>query len=90
MKILLAEDDPNLGSLIREYLEVKGYHTVLCANGEDALKIFLNELLFGFDISIDDDCLNDSSNPKALREKLSHASFNAYLNFIGSLSIIIK
>ena len=43
MKILLAEDDPNLGSLIREYLEVKGYHTVLCANGEEALKMFLNE-----------------------------------------------
>jgi hypothetical protein len=50
----------------------------------------LNELLFGFDISIDDDCLKDTSKPKALREKLSHASFNAYLNFIGSLSIIIK
>ena len=43
MKILLAEDDPNLGSIIREYLEAKGYHTELCSNGEEAFKHFLRE-----------------------------------------------
>ncbi|MCB0820969.1 MAG: response regulator, partial [Bacteroidetes bacterium] len=43
MKILLAEDDPNLGSIIREYLDAKGFHTHLCANGEDALKHFTRE-----------------------------------------------
>lgn len=57
---------------------------------ESELKLFLNELISGFGISIDDECLDDTSNPKALREKLSHASFNAFLNFIGSLTIIIK
>ena len=43
MKILLAEDDPNLGSIIREYLEAKGYHTELCSNGDEAFKMFLKE-----------------------------------------------
>lgn len=43
MKILLAEDDPNLGAIIREYLEAKGYHTELCSNGEEAFKHFLRE-----------------------------------------------
>ena len=43
MKILLAEDDPNLGAIIREYLEAKGYHTVLCQHGEEAFKLFLKE-----------------------------------------------
>lgn len=43
MKILLAEDDPNLGMLIQEYLEAKGFQTTLCANGEEALKVFMRE-----------------------------------------------
>lgn len=43
MKILLAEDDPNLGMLIQEYLEAKGFHTTLCSNGEEALKVFMRE-----------------------------------------------
>jgi len=43
MKILLAEDDPNLGSIIREYLVAKGYHAELCHNGEEAFKFFLKE-----------------------------------------------
>ena len=57
---------------------------------ENELNLFLNELLFGFNIKIDDECLNDTTNSIVLREKLSQASFSAYLNFIGSLSIIIK
>ena len=43
MKILLAEDDPNLGSIIQEYLEAKGYQTHLSHNGEDAFRMFLKE-----------------------------------------------
>ena len=43
MKILLAEDDPNLGLLVQEYLTAKGYIVHLSANGEDALKVFLRE-----------------------------------------------
>ena len=32
-KILLVEDDPNLGSVLTEYLELKGYEVNLCENG---------------------------------------------------------
>ena len=43
MKILLAEDDPNLGAIVQEYLIAKGYFTQLCSNGEQALHLFLQE-----------------------------------------------
>jgi DNA-binding response OmpR family regulator len=37
VKILLAEDDPNLGKILKTYLEAKGFEVNLFANGEDAL-----------------------------------------------------
>ena len=40
IKILLCEDDENLGMLLREYLQAKGYSTVLCPDGEQGLKEF--------------------------------------------------
>lgn len=40
IKILLAEDDTNLGNLLCEYLKAKGYHTILAANGEEAFNLF--------------------------------------------------
>lgn len=42
-RILLAEDDPNLGSLLREYLEAKGFEAVLCVDGDKAFKTFAKE-----------------------------------------------
>jgi two-component system, OmpR family, response regulator len=48
-KILLAEDDNNLGLLLRNYLNVKKYETTLCVNGREALGIFPQG---GFDICI--------------------------------------
>lgn len=39
-KILLAEDDKNLGTILKSYLEAKGYPTVLCVNGQDAYEAF--------------------------------------------------
>lgn len=38
--ILLAEDDENLGSLLKEYLKAKNYHTQWYINGEEAIKHF--------------------------------------------------
>ncbi|MCE3007651.1 MAG: response regulator transcription factor [Bacteroidetes bacterium] len=35
-KILLAEDDPNLGLLLQEYLEEQGYSVSLCRDGLEA------------------------------------------------------
>ncbi|MCA1763702.1 MAG: response regulator transcription factor [Cryomorphaceae bacterium] len=42
-KILLAEDDPNLGSLLQEYLKAKDFETVLCTDGDKAFKTFSKE-----------------------------------------------
>lgn len=41
IKILVAEDDANLGSLLQDLLRSAGYQTTLCINGEIALKEFL-------------------------------------------------
>lgn len=43
MKILLAEDDPNLGTLIQEFLTAKKYHVFLAQNGKIAFNSFLKE-----------------------------------------------
>jgi DNA-binding response OmpR family regulator len=40
IKILLAEDDDNLGILLRNYLTAKNYETVLFINGKLALNAF--------------------------------------------------
>ena len=40
IKILLAEDDSNLGNLLRNYLAAKNYETGLCINGNQALEAF--------------------------------------------------
>ena len=39
-KVLLAEDDKNLGNILKTYLEAKGFPTVLCPNGKEALESF--------------------------------------------------
>ena len=39
-KVLLAEDDENLGPLLKEYLKAKSFETDLTVNGEEALKFF--------------------------------------------------
>lgn len=39
-KILLAEDDTNLGLLLSDYLVAQGYEVDLCVNGELALEYF--------------------------------------------------
>jgi DNA-binding response OmpR family regulator len=41
IKILLAEDDENLGTLLREYLIVKSYDADWFVNGEKAYKSFI-------------------------------------------------
>jgi DNA-binding response OmpR family regulator len=41
MNVLLAEDDPNLGILLQEYLTVKGYKTELATDGNEGLDKFM-------------------------------------------------
>lgn len=40
INVLLAEDDRNLGSILKSYLEAKGFPTTLCDNGKVALDAF--------------------------------------------------
>jgi DNA-binding response OmpR family regulator len=56
-KILLTEDDPNLGMLLQEYLQAKGFLTDLAKNGEEGLKFFLEK--GGYDM-----CIFDVMMPK--------------------------
>jgi two-component system, OmpR family, response regulator len=55
-KIMLAEDDQNLGMLLKEYLIAKGYETDLYIDGEKAYYGFINN---HFDI-----CILDVMMPK--------------------------
>jgi DNA-binding response OmpR family regulator len=38
--VLLAEDDKNLGSVLKSYLDAKGFPTILCVNGQEAFEKF--------------------------------------------------
>jgi len=42
-RLLLVEDDPNLGDILSEYLSLKGYDTVLCKNGSEGYNTFLKQ-----------------------------------------------
>ncbi|MCB9016355.1 MAG: response regulator transcription factor [Lentimicrobiaceae bacterium] len=42
-RVLLAEDDRNLGNILKSYLEAKGYATKLCINGQEAFDLFSKE-----------------------------------------------
>ena len=56
LKILLCEDDENLGMLLREYLQAKGFFAELCPDGDAGYKAFTREK---FDI-----CVLDVMMPK--------------------------
>ncbi len=40
IKVLIVEDDPNLGEILSEYLALKGYNTTLRKDGEEGLEAF--------------------------------------------------
>ena len=54
--ILLVEDDPNLGSLLQEYLQAKGYATDLASDGLRGWDLFVNN---SYDL-----CIFDVMMPK--------------------------
>ncbi len=39
-KLLIVEDDPNLGDILSEYLDLKGFETTLMRDGEEGEKAF--------------------------------------------------
>ncbi len=52
IKILLAEDEPSLGQIIKESLETRNFEVLLCADGEEAYTTYKSEkpLLLVLDI----------------------------------------
>ncbi|GAB3658170.1 response regulator transcription factor [Echinicola sediminis] len=55
-KLLVVEDDPNLGDILQEYLTMKGYETTLCRDGEEGWSNFKKDK---FDL-----CILDIMMPK--------------------------
>ncbi len=55
-KILIVEDDPNLGQILTEYLMLKGYNAKLCKDGEEGLSAYNSD---SFDL-----CILDIMMPK--------------------------
>ena len=49
IKILIVEDDPNFGSILRDYLSLHSYDVVLARNGIEGLEKFNN---YVFDLCI--------------------------------------
>ena len=56
LKILIVEDDPNLGQILAEYLQIKGMETTLRKDGEEGLQTYQSE---NFDL-----CILDIMMPK--------------------------
>lgn len=56
IRLLVVEDDPNLGQILSDYLRLKDYDPTLCNDGEDGLEAFKNGT---FDL-----CLLDIMMPK--------------------------
>jgi DNA-binding response OmpR family regulator len=55
-KVLLLEDDANLGLILKEHLQLNGFQVTLCVNGEEGLKAYNQK---SYDI-----CLVDVMMPK--------------------------
>ena len=56
IRLLVVEDDPNLGQILSDYLRLKDYDPTLCIDGEAGLETFKNS---SFDL-----CLLDIMMPK--------------------------
>ncbi|MEM6831377.1 MAG: response regulator, partial [Bacteroidota bacterium] len=55
-RLLIVEDDPNLGEILSEYLGLKGYETTLSRDGEEGEEAYKNGT---FDL-----CILDLMMPK--------------------------
>lgn len=42
-RLLIVEDDANLGQILKEYLEAKGFETTLCKDGESGISTFRDQ-----------------------------------------------
>ena len=65
LRILLCEDDENLGMLLREYLQAKDYDADLFSDGEAGYKAFLKGK---YDLCVLDVMMPDMDGIEVLRE----------------------
>lgn len=83
VKILLAEDDHNLGTLLYEYLKAKNYDATLAADGKEAWEIFSKE---EFDL-----CLLDVMMPRSdgftLARKIREVDNNIPIIFLTARNL---
>ena len=83
LNLLLCEDDENLGMLLREYLQAKGYQTMLCVDGEAGYRAFTQNK---FDL-----CVLDVMMPKndgfELARDIRHANEEVPIIFLTAKTL---
>ncbi len=83
-KILLVEDDPGLGFVIKDNLSVKGYDVTLCVNGEEGHEMFEQQ---SFDL-----CIFDVMMPKkdgfSLTQSIRETNKNIPILFVTAKSML--
>lgn len=83
VKMLLAEDDHNLGTILKAYLEAKGYPTKLFVNGKEAYDAYIKEKF--------DFCILDVMMPVkdgfALAKEIRKADKNIPILFLTAKSM---
>ncbi|MCP4551533.1 MAG: response regulator transcription factor [Bacteroidetes bacterium] len=83
IKLLLVEDDPNLSLVLQDYLEMLGYETKLCKDGEEGLKAFKRQK---YDL-----CIFDVMMPKkdgfSLAEDIRHVDNSTPIIFLTAKSL---
>ncbi len=83
IKLLLVEDDPNLSLVLQDYLEMLGYETKLCKDGEEGLKAFKRQK---YDL-----CIFDVMMPKkdgfSLAEDIRHVDNSIPIIFLTAKSL---
>jgi len=82
-KVLLVEDEPNLGNVLKDYLDVKGYETVLCTNGQEGFDKFTSDR---FDLCILDIML-PIKDGYTLAQEIRQANHSVPIIFLTAKSL---
>jgi DNA-binding response OmpR family regulator len=84
MKILIAEDDPNILTIAKLVLERVGHHAVIIAtNGREALEAAVNN---EFDLIILDGMMPELSGPEVCRQYKEQSAHQAPVIFLSAKS----
>jgi two-component system OmpR family response regulator len=82
--ILLAEDDPSFGNVLKMYLEAKGFRVFHAANGEEALKVFYSKENFSLVLL---DIMMPKKDGFQIAQELRNKSYNIPIIFITAKSL---